>query len=211
MATRGAAAIGDVTRLGLVARALEEPGQGASFAAAALQRDMVAYQAGSLDAFRAIYAALAPPLGRYLRYLTRRADVADDLLQETFLQMHRSRASYDPARPVGAWAFAVARNVFLMHRRASARFAAVHESPGTLPEIAVPGDMEHWATRDRVQRALDHLDPTQAEPLLLHHVWGFSFEEIAGMTGLSAAAARARSSRAMTVLRDALSDERERR
>ena len=40
--------------------------------------------------------------------------------------------------------------------------------------------------------------------LLLHHEWGFSFQEIAGMLGISAAAARARASRGMAGLRGAL-------
>jgi DNA-directed RNA polymerase specialized sigma24 family protein len=48
------------------------------------------------------------------------------------------------------------------------------------------------------------LHPDQAEALLLHHEWGFSFKEIAGMLGITAAAARARASRGMADLRIAL-------
>lgn len=172
---------------------------------APLRRHMVAYQAGSIEAFHDLYGVLSPTLGRYLRYLVRRVDVADDLLQETFLQIHRSRATYDARYPVAPWAFAVARNVYLMHRRGSARFRAVHEDGTDLPDVSVPSEMEQWADQDLVRRALATLDPDHAEPLLLHHVWGFSFEEIAGMVGLSAAAARARSSRAMAALRDVVS------
>jgi hypothetical protein len=46
----------------------------------------------------------------------------------------------------------------------------------------------------------------QVEALLLHHEWGFSFEEIAGMLGITAAAARARASRGMADLRVALNN-----
>jgi len=168
---------------------------------------MAAYQGGSLEAFQSIYAAIAPPLARYLRYLTRRADLAEDLTQETFLQMHRSRAAYDPAYPVVPWAFGLARNVYLMHRRASARFAAVHDQAIEVPDFPVPAEMEGWAAREMVRRAIGRLDPEQAEPLLLHHVWGFSFDEIAGMMGVTSAAARARSSRAMAALRQHLRSE----
>lgn len=174
-----------------------------------LRQQMMAYQAGSLEAFHAVYSALSPPLLRYLRYLTRRADIAEDLLQETFLQMHRSRAGYDPAYPVSPWAFGLARNVYLMNRRATARFAAVHDDSADVPDVVVPADMEHLATRDLVRRALARLEREQAEPLLLHHVWGFSFDEIAGMLGISSGAARARSSRAMTALRAHLASEQE--
>jgi RNA polymerase sigma-70 factor (ECF subfamily) len=179
--------------------------RGGSIDAAVARELMVAYQSGALDAFRGLYALLAPPLRRYLGYLVRRQDVADDLLQETFLQLHRSRASWDPERPVAPWAFGLARNVFLMHRRTASRFSAVHLSSDAPPEMPIPAEAESFATRDLVQRAVAALGADQSEPLLLHHVWGFTFEEIAAMTGLTSAAARARSSRAMAALRTSLS------
>jgi RNA polymerase sigma-70 factor (ECF subfamily) len=43
----------------------------------------------------------------------------DDLSQETFLQVHRSRAAYNPTYAVRPWAFGLARNIFLMDRRAA--------------------------------------------------------------------------------------------
>ncbi len=165
---------------------------------------MLEYQAGSLDAFRSVYDALAPPLRRYLRYLTRSGDLADDLLQETFLQMHRSRASYDPAYPVGPWAFGLARNVSLMHKRAAFRRARVHAGPAEMIDVPVPPAAAGLADADLVRRALAGLDADKSEPLLLHHVWGFSFDEIAGMLGVTAATARARSSRGMADLRAAV-------
>ncbi|MGD9902787.1 MAG: RNA polymerase sigma factor [Vicinamibacterales bacterium] len=181
-----------------------------SIDASAARDMMVAYQSGVLEGFKDLYALLAPPLRRYLGYLARHHDVADDLLQETFLQMHRSRASWDPTRPVAPWAFGLARNVFLMHRRAASRFSAVHQASDSPPEIPVPAEADSLAARDLVQRALAALGIDQSESLLLHHVWGFTFEEIAGMTGVTPAAARARSSRAMAALRATLSAGQER-
>lgn len=198
-----------VTNAAVPANSTESSGR--SIDAAAARDLMVAYQGGALEAFRELYAVLAPPLRRYLGYLARRGDVADDLLQETFLQMHRSRASWDPDRPVAPWAFGLARNVFLMHRRAASRFSAVHQSSDSPPEMPVPAEADSLAARDLVQRALSALGTDQSEPLLLHHVWGFTFEEIAGMTGLTSAGARARSSRAMAALRVTLSAEQDRR
>src|SRR3981081_2791837 len=78
---------------------------------------MIRYQGGSLDAFQEIYAQLAPGVRRYLRHLACGSETADDLLQETFLQIHRSRGSYNPAYAVKPWVFGLARNVFLMKRR----------------------------------------------------------------------------------------------
>ena len=78
---------------------------------------MIGYQAGSLEMFEELFDALSPGLRGYLVSLTRDLDRAQDLLQETFLQMHRSRHTYTPPRPVKPWAFGIARHVHLMDRR----------------------------------------------------------------------------------------------
>ncbi|MBV8817599.1 MAG: RNA polymerase sigma factor [Acidobacteriaceae bacterium] len=165
---------------------------------------MIRYQGGSLEAFQDIYAQLAPGVLRYLLHLAGRSEIADDLLQETFLQMHRSRAAYNPTYAVRPWVFGLARNVFLMNRRAARRWAKLYESRGELPEFPVLPEADQLGSQDEIRRCIANIGPDQAEALLLHHQWGFSFEEIAGMLGISAAAARARASRGMADLRLAL-------
>jgi len=165
---------------------------------------MIRYQGGSLEAFQEIYAELAGAVRRYLAHLAGGAQIADDLLQETFLQMHRSRAAYNPAYAVRPWVFGLARNVVLMNRRAARRWAQVHESREELPDFAVFPEADRLGSRDEIRRGMASLSADQTEALLLHHEWGFSFDEIAGMLGISAAAARARASRGMADLRVAL-------
>jgi RNA polymerase sigma-70 factor (ECF subfamily) len=163
---------------------------------------MVQYQEGSLEAFRELYSRLAPDLRRYVRFLTRGSDATDDFLQDAFLQLHRSRAAYNPAYAVRPWIFGLARNVCLMKRRAMRRWASVHSvMGGDLPDVPVPADVERLADTDAIRRCLAALPADHAEALTLHHVWGFSFDEIAGMLGVSAVAARARASRGMARLR----------
>ena len=168
---------------------------------AALRDLMVAYQGGSLDAFRELYAHLAPDLRRYVRFLTRASDAADDLVQEAFLQIHRSRAAYNPVYAVRPWVFGLARNVCLMNRRATRRWANVHAAGVEVPDVPVPAAVEQLAAADEIRRCLAELPADQAEALTLHHVWGFRFDEIAGMLGVSAVAARARASRGIAQLR----------
>jgi len=162
---------------------------------------MVRYQEGSLEAFRELYAHLASDLRRYVRFLTGGGDVADDLLQEAFLQLHRSRAAYSPAYAVRPWMFGLARNVCLMNRRAMRRRANIHAMGADLPDVPVTADVDRLADADAIRHCLAELPADHAEALTLHHVWGFSFDEIAGMLGVSAAAARARASRGMARLR----------
>jgi RNA polymerase sigma-70 factor, ECF subfamily len=170
----------------------------------ALRALMIRYQGGSLEGFQEIYAQLAPGVRRYLLHLAGGSEIADDLLQETFLQMHRSRTAYNPKYAVRPWVFGLARNVFLMNRRAARRWAKVYESPEDLPEFPVLPEADRLGPQDEIRRCVADLPPEQAEALLLHHEWGFSFEEIAGMLGIRAAAARARASRGMADLRVAL-------
>jgi len=166
---------------------------------------MVAYQAGALAAFERLYARLAAPLRQYLRSLTLNPATAEDLLQEAFLQIHRSRHTYRPPLPVEPWAFSIARNVYRMDRRSAGRRGR-HEVPAEedAPEIPVPAAAEGFAGRLEVRRALVRLPSEGREALLLHHVWGFSFGEIGGLLGIRGGTAKLRAHRALTALRSLL-------
>jgi RNA polymerase sigma-70 factor (ECF subfamily) len=166
---------------------------------------MAAYQAGEGSAFEELYGALAPQLGGYLRALCRDAARAEDLLQETFLQVHRSRHTYLPLRPVRPWIYAIARNVFLMSRRSAGRRGR-HErlAEKELPEVPVPAEVEGLADRERVRKALLGLPEDRREALLLHHVWGLSFREVGAVLGVSEAAAKLRAHRGVQQLRETL-------
>lgn len=182
-------------------RALSGSGRGEE----ALAEAMAGYQAGRLEAFDLLYAGLAVRLRPYLLSLARDAARADDLLQETFLQIHRSRHTYQPHLPVLPWAFAIARHVYLMDRRAASRRQR-HEigQPEHLAEPAVRAESEAAADQDEVRRALEQVPQERRHALLMHHVEGLSFREIAARLGIRETAAKLRSSRGMANLRSIL-------
>lgn len=165
---------------------------------------MCAYQAGALEAFDTLHARLAMPLYHYLAALTGDRAHAQDLLQDTFLQIHRSRRAYRPDLPVRPWVFAIARHVMLMDRRTRSRRPA---TGAELPEIPVPAEVASLADRDTIHRALDGVLADRREALLLHHVWGFSFAEIGQLLGIRPDAAKLRSSRGIADLRRILSED----
>ena len=169
---------------------------------------MAAYQEGSLEAFDCLYASLSPMLRQYLTSLTRDAVKAQDLLQDAFLQIHRSRHTYDAAQPLLPWVFAVTRNVFLMDARSARRRLAKDHVPETETELPIPPEAESLADRLQVRHALQQVKSERREALLLHHVWGLSFREIARMLGIRESAAKLRSSRGMSDLRVLLADTR---
>ncbi|HJO04197.1 MAG TPA: RNA polymerase sigma factor [Acidobacteriota bacterium] len=170
---------------------------------------MVGYQNGKLDAFEELFAALSVPLRNYLTSLTRDQSRGEDLMQETFLQMHRSRHTYMPGRPVKPWAFGIARHVFLMYGRSSARLAKhAAPSPEVPPEIPVAPIAELFPDREDLGQALLDVPEDRRESLLLHHVWGFTFREIGNMLGISERAAKLRAFRGMQDLRQTFGTDR---
>ena len=171
----------------------------------ALAALMVAYQNGDAMAFEGLYGEVAGPMLGYLRALTRDATRAEDLLQETFLQVHRARHTFDPERPAKPWLYAIARNVFLMDRRASGRRSRHEElADEELPDVPVPAEVESLADRDAVRRAVARIHPERREALLLHHVVGLSFQEVGAVLGVTAGAAKLRAHRGVVELREIL-------
>lgn len=166
---------------------------------------MVRYQAGDFAAFEELYALLSPAVRRWLRAHARDAGDAEDLTQDTFLQIHRARHTYDPAYPVAPWAVAIARHVWLMQRRTMSRRprATGEVDVGRMP---VRGEAEAYAERARVREALGTRPPARRRAVIWHHVFGFSFREIAAQLGIRETAAKLRSSRGMAELRSRLQE-----
>jgi RNA polymerase sigma-70 factor, ECF subfamily len=78
---------------------------------------MARYSAGEDRVFEAIYQELAAPLYRFCLRLTTQPAEADDLFQETFVKMHRARATYEPGANVLHWTYAIARSLYLSRLR----------------------------------------------------------------------------------------------
>lgn len=161
---------------------------------------MVGYQKGNMDDFTALYNALSDPLRRYLWTFVRDAATVDDLLQTTFLQLHRARQTYTPPRPVKPWMYAITRHVALMHLRTRRRRKEFTPEE-TLPEVPIPPAVAKLGDRNLVRKLLVGLPRPAQEVLVLHHMLGFSFAEIGNIMGISAGAAKVRAHRALKILR----------
>jgi RNA polymerase sigma-70 factor, ECF subfamily len=169
-----------------------------------LQDLMVAYQRGDLAAFDRLYVALEPELRRFLRGRVDPQRV-DDLLQETFLQLHRSRRGYLPGLPVRPWIYAISKRVVLMHRRKVRRRESREVTElSAVPEPEVAAAADRLTDRSALVSALRRVPADGRRAFLLHHWRGLSFREIAARLGIAPGAAKLRSSRASSRLRDLL-------
>jgi RNA polymerase sigma-70 factor, ECF subfamily len=169
---------------------------------------MIAYQGGDLGAFEQLYALLADEVRRYFGRAHRDRGLVHDLVQDTFLELHRSRRTYAPPLPVRPWVFGIARNVSARSRRAAPLVHAV-DGEAQLAVGAIGNDMPSVDALD-AENAIDILPRSVREPWLLHHAFGFSFESIAARLGITPMAAKLRSSRATKTLRAALNVQRRR-
>jgi len=174
-----------------------------------LVRFMIAYQAGELAAFERLYAALAGELERYFSAVAPAGTAALDLVQDTFLAVHRSRRTYLPPLPVRPWIFGIARNVLGRHRRTAWRRGR-HEERAIGPDDERAERVEPGGTVEPsdVAEALRLLPAGRREVWILHHVHGWSFQQIAARFQIGVGAAKLRSSRAMKALRASLGIER---
>ena len=173
---------------------------------------MNAYVAGDRRAFERLYALLAPRVhGFFCRTFGERA-LADDLLQTTFLKLHRARAEYRPEARLRPWLFTIAARVRLDELRKQKRLAEDGDED-TLARadearsIAAPfaPDVD-GADRDaRVRAALDRLPESQRVVVHLHRYEQLTMDEIAKTLGSTEGAIKLRAFRAYETLRKELS------
>jgi RNA polymerase sigma-70 factor (ECF subfamily) len=161
------------------------------------------YQGGSLAAFQTLYAALAPRVHGFIRAKVRDEARASDLLQETFLEIHRSRHTYLPGNSVVGWAFGIAQNVVLRHRHIERRRDR-HEVFTDGLELEAQSADAAGLDLHPLQDALEHLSPDSRATWWMRNIEGLSFDVIARRLGIAAAAARLRCSRASRALRAAM-------
>jgi RNA polymerase sigma-70 factor, ECF subfamily len=158
-------------------------------------------KAGDPAAFEAIYEAHRPRLFGFLVRLSRRHDVAEDLLEETWLRLvSRASTLTDDAR-LAPWLFTVARNLYLSWRRSRAVDATRTSELDPAWPAPERGDSPFEAAaraelEGRVEAALARLSLRDREVLLLVGVEGMTPSEAAGVCGQSAVALRARLHRA---------------
>jgi len=169
-----------------------------------LEMLMARYQAGDIDAATALIDRASPQLQRFFRaqFATRAA--ADDLLQETWLQIHRVRHTYRPGEPVLAWFYAIARHVGLDHYRRTRRSADRERKWGEMSRLAAESPQEHDAA-DQLEALLRPLTRSQREVIEMLKVAGMSLEEVARATSCSVGAVKQKAHRAYTSLRKRMS------
>jgi len=162
-------------------------------------------QAGDTAAFDEVHAEYNARLFGFLVRLSRRREVAEDLLEETWLRLvtHAKRLRADTR--LAPWLFTVARNLYVSHQR-SRMLEDAHASaliglwPGGVVHMSPFEETASNEAERRIEAALAALPTIYREALLLVAVEGFKAADGAEVCGISPEAFRQRLSRARAAL-----------
>jgi len=174
---------------------------------------MERYAAGDDAAFEALYDTLAGRLYGFIRRHVPHRQGCDDLLQETFLRMHRARGTFVTGAPVVPWAFAIARRLVIDQAGRDRRSPAVVDDLDPDPMGSVAGAdrpeqaIEARQTAQRLAGALAQLPDSQRTAFELLKQDGLTLAEAAAVLGVTATAVKLRAHRAYESLRAALGED----
>lgn len=150
-------------------------------------------------AFKRELEAVIPHLRAFARGLCGRADMADDLVQETLLKAWAARERFEPGTSMRAWTFVILRNAYLTDMRRS-RFRGEYDETTAERILTAPADQEEPIHLADLHRALLTLPPERREALLLVGAGGFSYEEAAQICGCAVGTIKSRVGRARATL-----------
>ncbi|MGE0757998.1 MAG: RNA polymerase sigma factor SigZ [Pirellulaceae bacterium] len=152
----------------------------------------------------AIWANLSSDLRRFIRRRVSDDHLADDLLQETFLRVHRKIGTLQESDRLAAWVYQIARNVVHDHYRKTAN------STVALADADPADDCDDHLSRLRCSGAgwLDEmirsLPEGYREAVQLAEIEGLAQQEVADRLGLSHSGAKSRIQRGRAMLKDVL-------
>ncbi len=196
----GAAALSSATSLAYAAPMPHAPDDSAL---------MLRYGDGDVAAFETLYRRHNDAIYRYLLRLSGHPDTADDVFQEVWGKIVKSRRTYRPTAKFTTFLYRVAHNCFIDHVRRNKRHAGnvplepeQHANDGESLEMAT----ERSLARQRLSEALAALPDEQRDAFLLYEEGGLSVDDIAAVTGCNRETAKSRLRYAVNKLRTAIDE-----
>ncbi len=174
---------------------------------------------GRQAAYRELVRRYERPIFSLIYRMVRNREQAEDLSQETFVKALNAIESYRPEYKFSSWIFKIANNVAIDHlRRRELDTLSLDGSPHALTPEAVQasalqlGDRQETALEEmeakelggEIERAIALLRPEYRSCILLRHVEGRPYEEIATMLDLPLGTVKTYIHRARGELRQAL-------
>jgi RNA polymerase sigma-70 factor (ECF subfamily) len=155
-------------------------------------------------AFRALYERTAPFLLAVARRRIRQQEVAEDLVQQAFLNAHAARERFELGSSFRPWITRILMNLILDHHRAERRRPLADLEPCELPAPEATPVPERNEDKHRTLLALEKLGARKREVVELHWLEGEPFPEVARRLGERLSTVKVRAHRAYRELRRTL-------
>ncbi|HVY31706.1 MAG TPA: sigma-70 family RNA polymerase sigma factor [Polyangiaceae bacterium] len=153
-------------------------------------------QRGDAEAFRELFRAHQRDVARLAQRMLGRSTDLEDIVQEVFLQVHRSIRDFRHGARFSTWLYRVTVNVVLMHRRAAKSRPVFGELADHTPAVDPRGGSDEQLERQRrvqaFHRLLDRLSEKKRIVFLLHELEGLAPGEIAKIVGAPVLTVRTR-------------------
>jgi len=161
---------------------------------------------GDERALEAVYRVTAAPLYTLLRRLVRRPAIAEELLQETFVDVLEHIVAFEGRCPLAAWIRSIAVNRALMYLRSPWHRSLewLDADSGRLEELRTDSPAAARSTEPGLDRALMRLPALSRAVVWLHDVEGYTHAEIGTALGRTPSFSKTQLSRAHARLRDLL-------
>jgi RNA polymerase sigma-70 factor (ECF subfamily) len=162
---------------------------------------MVAAQRGDRSAYELLLTRVVPLIRAFVRRRAGNAPWCEDVVQDSLLAVHRSRHTYDPARPFAPWLYAIAQNRLIDTLRAQRRRLLREVDPEAAREPGIGARQERDMLLRDVRRALAILPDPQRRVIELLKFDDLSVREVAARLGMSEANVKVTAHRGYRALR----------
>lgn len=160
---------------------------------------------GNPEAFAQLYSRFRPLVFSAAFRITGDADVADDVVQETFLKVSAALPKFRPEARLSTWIYRIAVNEALDERRRAKRRptpASGHDGPLPEPAWSAPDA----SAADRIREAVAGLPPREKAVFVLRHYEGLPVAEVAEVLEIAEGTVKATLHHALARLADRLRD-----
>ncbi len=166
---------------------------------------MVRAQAGDEAAYNTVLKAMVPVIRSVVRRRIGDHGLVEDVVQDVLLTIHRVRATYDPARPIGAWLYTIAsaRTIDALRRHGRRWGREVHDDVAMASHADADAvqRMDAGSTARELNGLLGQLPERQRRMVEMVHLQEMSLSDAAATSQLSVSAVKALLHRAITTLR----------
>lgn len=160
---------------------------------------------GDTESYRPLVEKYQLPLHRYVVFLIRDSDVADDVVQDTFIKAYKNIRGFNHKRKFSSWIYRIAHNTAMdtvRHNRSVQLDDKIIEELGASVDYNTAHKIDADIAAKNIARCLPKLDVKYREPIVLYFIQKKTYQEISDILHISVTAVGVRINRAKQKLHD---------